>query len=330
MTAGAKVGALLRPAAPVAVTRFVKTATAEQWKNAVVRSAGLVEAALKGVDESDPYAYAVAGLVVRALDLSGEALHQCIADPLGAPAAIRRQTTATLNHLAEGLRLDYAQRDRARDEAQAEAERQRRLAEQAQAAEQARAQAEIEAERARLQDAHDMALRGAEAAQQEATALRRELDAARREHADAARRKDAEIARLEGLLRQERAATIERDRNHRNEVHQLRHDLGNARTTVGHLNTECGRLEALLADATAPTPQESPMTTNPLLAAHSLAAFLIAEGHPARVTGHEVGLPGGAPLPADLCQRWGAAYPTDAARLAHLRGVVRPLLGRAA
>ncbi|WP_104992750.1 hypothetical protein [Deinococcus sp. NW-56] len=188
----------------------------------------------------------------------------------------------------------------------------------------------LQAERQALRDTHEMALNGAEAAQAEASQARRALEAARKDHAEVIARKDAEIERLTATLRQERAATVERDRLTRNDLHQLRQDLAASQAAVGRLNADCAHLETLLAEATAPTPQEPNMTLthDPLLAAHSLAAYLIAAGHPARVVGHEVRLPGGVPY--DLSQQWGAAYPTDAARLAHLRGVVRPLIGRAA
>lgn len=186
-----------------------------------------------------------------------------------------------------------------------------------------------------------MALRAADQAQADASEARRQLDAASAQLTRERAAHEQALAELKRTLAAERAATINRDRDTRNQIHQLEQDRRNLSATVGHLNQECERLEAELATARTATPEPAPTsapaalevtamptpTLNPRLAAMSCAVYLTAHGIPTRADGEH--LTGEQTVQrSDLIVAWSAEYPTDEARRAHLRASIRPLLAQ--
>ncbi|OLV20154.1 hypothetical protein [Deinococcus marmoris] len=172
---------------------------------------------------------------------------------------------------------------------------------------------------------------GADAAAREATEARRALDAA---SAQLTREREAsarEIARLTRLLDSERSANNNRERDARNEAHQLRQDLASSRTVIASLNAECERLEAQVAAPIAveevPMPSDQPKNA---LESASLCLFLRKKQNAPGLTWKEnqrlMLLPESHPFVLE----WRAAYPTPEAMLAQLRAVVLPMLGRVA
>lgn len=186
-----------------------------------------------------------------------------------------------------------------------------------------------------------MALRAADQAQADASEARRQLDAASAQLTRERAAHEQALAELKRTLAAERAATINRDRDTRNQIHQLEQDRRNLSATVGHLNQECERLEAELATARTATPAPAPApapvalevtamptpTLNPRLAAMSCAVYLTAHGIPTRADGEH--LTGEQTVRrSDLIVAWSAEYPTDEARRAHLRASIRPILAQ--
>lgn len=187
-----------------------------------------------------------------------------------------------------------------------------------------------------------MALRAADQAQADASEARRQLDAASAQLTRERAAHEQALAELRRTLAAERAATINRDRDTRNQIHQLEQDRRNLSSTVGHLNRECERLEAELATARTATPEPAPTsapaalevtvmpepTPNPRLAAMSCAVYLTAHGIPTRANGTRIETQEVQSIPPALVQAWETEYPTDEARRAHLRASIRPLLAQ--
>ncbi|GGR62713.1 hypothetical protein GCM10008959_25940 [Deinococcus seoulensis] len=207
--------------------------------------------------------------------------------------------------------------------------------------------AELDAREATLREQIEadlqMALRAADQAQADASEARRQLDAASAQLARERAAHEQALADLKRTLAAERAATINRDRDTRNQIHQLEQDKRTLAATVGHLNEECERLEAQLAAARTATPEPEPApapapaalevtamptpTLNPRLAAMSCAVYLTAHGIPTRADGDH--LTGEQTVQrSELIVAWSAEYPTDEARRAHLRASIRPLLAQ--
>nr|WP_255675398.1 hypothetical protein [Deinococcus sp. 12RED42] len=205
--------------------------------------------------------------------------------------------------------------------------------------------AELDAREAMLREQVEadlqMALRAADQAQADASEARRQLDAASAQLTRERAAHEQALAELKRTLAAERAATINRDRDTRNQIHQLEQDRRNLSSTVGHLNRECERLEAELAAARTATPEPAPApvpaalevtamptpTLNPRLAAMSCAVYLTAHGIPTRADGNH--LTGEQTVQrGELIVAWSTEYPTDEARRAHLRASIRPLLAQ--
>lgn len=201
----------------------------------------------------------------------------------------------------------------------------------------AAANAVIEEERALLTHAADQA-------QLDATEARRQLDAA---SAQLTREREAhahEVAQLRDQLTRERQVVIDRDRETRNRIQQLEHDLAEGRKVLAHLNAECQRLEdQLTAPPALPTPQEAPMpeptpTPGPsnALETASLCAFLRGRHEKAyRWAGTALFSPETYTTPErvtdpNILTAWRNAYPTPASMQAQLRALVLPIVGRAA
>lgn len=206
--------------------------------------------------------------------------------------------------------------------------------------------AELDAREATLREQVEadlqMALRAADQAQADASEARRQLDAASAQLTRERAGHEQALADLQRTLAAERAATINRDRDTRNQIHQLEQDRRNLSSTVGHLNQECERLEADLAAARTATPEPAPAPTpaalevtvmpeatlNPRLAAMSCAVYLTEHGVPTRANGTRIETQEVQSIPPALVQAWETEYPTDEARRAHLRASIRPLLAR--
>lgn len=205
--------------------------------------------------------------------------------------------------------------------------------------------AELDAREATLREQVEadlqMALRAADQAQADASEARRQLDAASAQLTRERAQHEQALADLKRTLAAERAATINRDRDTRNQIHQLEQDRRNLSSTVGHLNQECERLEAELATARTAAPVSAPApvpaalevtamptpTLNPRLAAMSCAVYLTAHGIPTRADGDH--LTGEQTVQrSELIVEWSRQYPTDEARRAHLRASIRPLLAQ--
>ncbi len=170
-------------------------------------------------------------------------------------------------------------------------------------------------------------------AQKDATAARRDLAAAQ---ATATRDKqalEARVAQLEQTLARERSATVNREREHRNEVHQLRQDLKNAQVVIGALNRECEQLSAQAGAAPAPEilpPAPAPEALPGALAQHSWVLFLRSCGIPAELRGLDVHH--AAPL-SDvdrLSKEWRREIPTVQAAREQIRAALLPVLRGAA
>ena len=136
------------------------------------------------------------------------------------------------------------------------------------------------------------------------------------------------MERLQAQLATERQAVINRDREIRNQIHQLEADKTVLQGTVAALNQECERLEGELKERDMPKSELKPTSA---LERASLCAYLRDRGAAATwsnadgVTGPDVSI-----LAIDLLA-WRTAYPTPEAMLEQLRAVVRPILaGRAA
>lgn len=205
--------------------------------------------------------------------------------------------------------------------------------------------AELDAREATLREQVEadlqMALRAADQAQADASEARRQLDAASAQLTRERAAHEQALAELKRTLAAERAATINRDRDTRNQIHQLEQDKRTLSSTVGHLNQECERLEAELATARTAAPVSAPApapaalevtamptpTLNPRLAAMSCAVYLTAHGIPTRADGDH--LTGEQTVQrGELIVAWSTEYPTDEARRAHLRASIRPLLAQ--
>lgn len=206
-------------------------------------------------------------------------------------------------------------------------------------------EAELDAREATLREQVEadlqMALRAADQAQSDASEARRQLDAASAQLTRERAQHEQALAELKRTLAAERAATINRDRDTRNQIHQLEQDRRNLAATVGHLNQECERLEAELTAARTATPEPAPAsapaalevtampepTLNPRLTAMSCAVYLTAHGIPTRADGDH--LTGEQTVQrSELIVAWSAEYPTDEARRAHLRASIRPILAQ--
>ncbi|OWL98925.1 hypothetical protein CBQ26_00930 [Deinococcus indicus] len=205
--------------------------------------------------------------------------------------------------------------------------------------------AELDAREATLREQVEadlqMALRAADQAQADASEARRQLDAASAQITRERAAHEQALAELKRTLAAERTATINRDRDTRNQIHQLEQDKRTLSSTVGHLNQECERLEAELATARTAAPEPAPVpvpaalevtamptpTLNPRLAAMSCAVYLTAHGIPTRADGDH--LTGEQTVQrSELIVAWSTEYPTDEARRAHLRASIRPLLAQ--
>lgn len=207
--------------------------------------------------------------------------------------------------------------------------------------------------RAELSEEREQATAGVDAAQAEASQARRELE---RERAAWQVEKDHLLAQIKhgeqqlGKLRYDTDKRTQRLEADARDVPRLQGLVGDLDRQVFALKEEkralctefAAREDELLAELDAlthpsgpaplpPTPisqEESAMTQtaslNAHLAAMSLAVFLRGQGlnvcsEGARVMGEE------SPRRTGLEAEWASAYPTDAARLAHLREVAAPL-----
>ncbi|MBZ9715356.1 hypothetical protein [Deinococcus multiflagellatus] len=159
----------------------------------------------------------------------------------------------------------------------------------------------------------------AERAQADATAERRRADQLQALLDQRGAQAATEEAKLRATLSRERDATVARERAWNEERRRLQADLKNAQALVGHLNQELEARDQAVLVTPAPAPQRVTLASH--LEAHSLRAYLLAQGHGAGTVSHQT-LHLEAGIPDVAVQAWRAAYPTPAAQVAQLRQAV--------
>ncbi|MBZ9712155.1 hypothetical protein [Deinococcus multiflagellatus] len=268
------------------------------WRGIITRTDSLIT---KALGKLGPKYRTEVSLINHVLDLQSFALSQVATQGLRAPAVVDREVLKLAQLLDEALLGAI----RAAVEAETQVVRHQSRVDTERA---------LVAQRADLQADMDNLSAAADQAQADATEYRRQLDAASAQLTREKAQHAQELARLQATLERERQATVNRERETRNRIHQLEHDLRVAQGLIGTLNRECERLEALLAAPAAPAPVPQP-ELGPTCERErmSLRVYLRALGASEPAT------------PGQL-QAWRAAYPGEAEQLAQLRAAMRSLV----